>query len=105
MTTRFTIAAATAALVSLTFGSSAHAQETDGARSTRVYYGDLNMSSRQGRVVLMHRVKSAARRVCSEDQGMTDFYTRIANVACAKRAMSEAQKALAARTGVTIAAR
>lgn len=106
MNTRFAIVGATiAALAAPMIGSFAHAQSADRARSVKVHYGDLNMSSPEGRLALTHRIRSAAYLVCNQDEGDTDLNTHVASVLCAQRAMIDAQKAIASRMGVIIATR
>jgi UrcA family protein len=47
------------------FAPAALAQTPSEPASVRVAYGDLNMSSRAGGEILLHRIQSAAKKACA----------------------------------------
>lgn len=60
----FTVIAVTACLA-----TSAQAQSTAELSSTRVFYGDLDLSKPAGMQTLMGRLKAASRQVCGSSRG------------------------------------
>jgi len=82
--------AATAALVAVPASA-----ET--APTVKVAYGDLNLSSPAGQQHLQARLHSAARAVCGIESGAT--LPNPARVACAKKAIAQADVEFAALVG------
>ncbi|MPS67474.1 MAG: UrcA family protein [Novosphingobium sp.] len=64
-----------AAAIGLTLGAAAATATPAAAKTTKVYYSDLNLSSPEGQRKLDHRIEIAARDVC--DYNRTATGTRI----------------------------
>ena len=54
-------------VVAAAIAPAALAQTPAEPASVRVAYGDLNMSTRAGGEVLLHRIQSAAKKACAKD--------------------------------------
>ncbi len=60
-----------------------------GARTVKVSYRDLDLTTAAGHRALVNRLNSAARKVCSED-GMRGLDARAASQSCERAALSQA---------------
>lgn len=65
----FAIAATVAAAGSTLFAAGPiHAADVGGVTTARVFYGDLNLVSAEGRQVAGNRIRAAAQRLCGDAQ-------------------------------------
>ncbi|MBS0376942.1 MAG: UrcA family protein [Proteobacteria bacterium] len=69
--------------------AAAVAAPTAGARTLKVSYRDLDLTTAAGHRTLVNRLNSAARKVCSED-GMRGLDARAASQSCERAALSQA---------------
>ncbi len=73
-----------ALIAALALTQSAMVMATEPAFTAKVYYGDLDLTSQDGQATLDHRLKMAARHVCSYEGG-------IAEAVCQKRTYAAAE--------------
>jgi UrcA family protein len=62
--------------------------------STRVAYGDLDLSTRAGATTLLKRMKAATRQVCGAKPAPKEIAAMLRHQACAQEAMSRAVAAI-----------
>ena len=95
---------AIAAIALVAFGQSATAQAPFAAkaRQTTISFGDLNVHSEAGAVVLLNRMRMAARIVCGPEPMFLDLHGRHFYDACRKNALDGAVAAVGAPEVVEI---
>lgn len=101
MNTRIAVATA---LLTLTTGFTAYAQDTQ-TRSVGVRYKDLNFDAEAGRATMRHRLLSAANAVCELPVSAVDVAAHMDQTKCIKAAMKQAQVDLKFRLRPTMASR
>jgi UrcA family protein len=102
MDTRYAVAA----LAALTlFAGPALARPTqaeDSPRQTAVSYADLNLSTAQGKAILVARIQRAAEAVCGEAPDSRDVKAQMAFRACMKQSVDTAVAAIPGATQLAL---